>query len=175
VLGGVNQQQDIGRAGFNKESFLTIWDVQTGRKSPDRKLLHVQNKSFRWPGGDTLSPKRDLALTRGEEAVELRDLATGGRLNTFPAHDWDCRSWTFSADDKFFAVGNEKGSILLFAVSGRATPARPLVTLVGHVAAVTSVHFAADGSRLVSGSDDTTIVVWDTAQWTGKANDNRND
>jgi WD40 repeat protein len=150
-----------------KESFLTIWDVRTGRKTPEGKLLGRKWKGgFRWPGGESLSPDRSLALTRGNGVIELRDLTTNRKLAEFPAGGWDCESWAFSRDGKFIAVGNEKGQIFLSSVSPRPAPPKALATLEGHRAAVTSVHFSPDGARLVSGSDDTTIIVWNIAEWT---------
>jgi WD40 repeat protein len=131
------------------------------------KLLEKKwDKDFRWPGGDTLSPTLDLALTRGKDRVELRELATGAKLAEFPDTGWECESWAFSQDGKYIAVGTEKGEILLWSVFPRRAPPKALATLTGHSAAVTSVNFSADGTRLVSGSDDTTILVWNIAPWT---------
>jgi len=146
-----------------KQSFLTIWDMQTGRKTSEGNLLERKwNGDFRWPGGDSLSPDRALALTRGTDFVELRDVTTNARLAQFQSDGWECESWAFSPDGSFMAVGDEKGHILIWSVSAR----KPLGTLEGHEAAVTSVRFSPDGKRLLSGSNDTTIVLWDIAQWT---------
>ncbi len=152
------------RSGMDlKESFLTIWDMQTGRKTPEARLLGRKwDKDFRWPGGESLSSDRKLALTRGAKEVELRDLSTGAKLAQFPATGWGCESWAFSQDGRFFAVGNENGQVELWSVS----PLKSLATLAGHSAPVTSVSFSPNGARLVSGSDDTTILVWSIAQWT---------
>jgi WD40 repeat protein len=149
-----------------KESFLTIWDMQTGRKTSEGDLLRQKwDGDFRWPGGVSLSPDRALALTRGKDLVELRDLTTNAKHGQFQANGWECESWAFSRDGNFIAVGDQKGQILLWSVSAR----KPLGTLEGHGAAVTSVHFSSDGNKLISGSDDTTIVLWNIAQWTTPA------
>jgi WD40 repeat protein len=166
-----------GSAGYRsnmelKQSFLTIWDMQTGRKTSEGNLLERKwNGDFRWPGGDSLSPDRTRALTRGKDFVELRDVKTNSKLAQFEADNLgmagalECENWAFSGNGDFIAIGNEKGQILLWSVSAR----KPLGTLEGHRAAVTSVHFSPDGKKLLSGSDDTTIVLWNIAQWTAPA------
>jgi WD40 repeat protein len=149
-----------------KESYLTLWDVSTGRKLQDSNLLPKKWEAHApWPSGDKLSPNGHYALTRGKDGVELRELATNATVADFSLGSGNPESWSFSKDGKFFAVGTEKGQILLWSV----LPPKPLVTFSGHSAAVTSVHFSPDGQRLVSGSNDTTIIVWDVLPWTGPA------
>ncbi len=153
------------RSGMDlKQSFLRIWDMQTGRKTSDGNLLEQKwNVDMRWAGGNALSPDRTLALTRGkEESVELRDVTTNATLAQFQADRSECESWAFSRDGNFVAVGDEKGRILIWSVSAR----KPLGTLEGHDAGVTSVQFSPDERKLLSGSDDTTILLWNIAQWT---------
>jgi WD40 repeat protein len=154
-----------------KQSFLTLWDMQTGRKTSESNLLERKwNGDFRWPGGDSLSPDRSLALTRGKEFVELRDVKMNSKLAQFEADNLgragslECETWAFSPDGKVIAIGDQKGQILVWSVSAR----KALGTLAGHEAAVTSVQFSPDGKTLLSGSDDTTILLWDVAQWTPK-------
>jgi WD40 repeat protein len=150
-----------------KETFLTVWDVQTGQKTSDSKLLlRARVEDFQWPSGVVLSPGRDLALSRGKDGVELHDLVAGTKIAQLSAGGWQCESWAFSRDGKFVAVGDEQGQIVLWSVFSRTVPPKVLATLVGHKAAVTSVHFSSDGARLLSGSDDTTILLWDVAPWT---------
>ena len=158
---------NMGRgSSMLKQSFLRIWDMQTGRKTSERNLLEQNwNGDFRWPGGDSLSPDRALALTRGKEFVELRNVTSNAKLAQFQADGWDCESWTFSRDGNFIAIGDEKGQILLWSVSAR----KPLGTLEGHDAGVASVQFSPDEKKRLSGSDATTILLWDIAQWTAPA------
>jgi WD40 repeat protein len=151
---------------FLKESFLTVWDVRTGRKIWNAKLLPNEWRGdFLWPGGVTLSPSMHLALTRGKDAVELRELPSNLKVAQIQGGSWQSESWAFSSDGKFIAVGNENGQILLWSIFSP----RPLVTLSGHGAAVSSVHFSPDGQRLVSGGDDTTIIVWNILPWAAPA------
>jgi hypothetical protein len=54
------------------------------------------------------------------------------------------------------ATGTDTGHILLWDVAA----GRLLTRLAGHRGRVASVDFSPDGKRLVSGRDDTTILVW---------------
>lgn len=153
------------RASFElRESHLALWDLSTGRKVRNPKMLPKKWESdARWPSGVKLSPSVHLALTRGKDGVvELRELATDGKVAEVAAGSREPESWAFSRDGKFIAAGDEKGQVLLWSVF----PPQALVTLSGHSAGVTSVHFSPDGNRLVSGSDDTTILAWDVSRWT---------
>lgn len=47
------------------------------------------------------------------------------------------------------------------AIEGRKPALQPFVALSGHKAAVRALAFSQDGKRLVSGSQDNTVVVWD--------------
>jgi hypothetical protein len=58
------------------------------------------------------------------------------------------------------AAGTEKGPILLWASGLEREP----VELSGHGAAVTSLGFSADGARLVSGSVDGSVRLWNATR-----------
>ena len=54
------------------------------------------------------------------------------------------------------AVGCGRGIIIIDAITGSKT-----ATLSGHTGSVTSVVFSSDGRLIVSGSNDTTVKLWD--------------
>ena len=62
-----------------------------------------------------------------------------------------------SADGRWVAFGLENGKVRL---SDLAT-GQVSVSLAGHTAAVKALAFSTDGARLVSGSLDKTVIVWD--------------
>lgn len=61
------------------------------------------------------------------------------------------------------AVGYEDGVVRLFDLNSGEC----LVTFSGHKSAVTCLAFDGDGMRLVSGSKDTNIIIWDTVAEAG--------
>ena len=66
-----------------------------------------------------------------------------------------------SADGRWVAFGLENGKVRL---SDLAT-GRVSVSLSGHTAAVKALAFSADGSKLVSGSADKTVLVWNVQKF----------
>lgn len=69
---------------------------------------------------------------------------------------------TPSSDGRWLATGRDNGTVSLQDLEREATPR----VLVGHRNKVTSVAFSEDGSRLVSGSADRTVRLWETASGT---------
>jgi WD40 repeat protein len=57
---------------------------------------------------------------------------------------------------KWVASGDTAGDIQLWSVDGR----KALATMTGHVAVVTHLDFRADGSSLISRSNDNTLKLW---------------
>lgn len=112
--------------------------VQSLRFSPDSKSLAT--------GGF-----RTAKIWRRPEPTKKFDIAG---LEGAP------RGIAVSTDGALLAIGEETGKIKIFdAKTGQVTK-----TLVGHTAPVTGVSFSADGSQLVSGSQDKTCRLWSLAE-----------
>jgi hypothetical protein len=60
--------------------------------------------------------------------------------------------------DGTLVVSGEKNTVLVWDLRHQKPP---VVELVGHQGAILSVAFTPDGKRLLSGSADTTVLVWD--------------
>jgi U3 small nucleolar RNA-associated protein 12 len=68
-------------------------------------------------------------------------------------------------DGQLFAVGYSDGSVRLWNIKSSSA----IVTFHGHTRAVSVMAFDKTGSRLVTGSKDTDMVVWDTIAEQGVA------
>jgi WD40 repeat protein len=109
---------------------------------------------------------KTLATGGWDDTVRLWEVATGKEVRRL-ALPGGAGALAFSADGKALAAGNFAGPIRLWDLASGKETAR----LAGHqgrvvprsVSArgrVTGLAFSADGTQLVSGSDDTTALVW---------------
>ena len=96
-------------------------------------------------------------VTAAGEIVSVYEVESGLRLQTL-AHESRVRAATFSPDGQWIATGCDDGQVHLWSL---ATLQR--TATVRHRAAVASVEFDREGTRLVSASHDHTAVVWNVS------------
>ena len=108
----------------------------------------------------------------------VRVTSSGGNVSntkhikTLVGHKYTVHSVVFSPDGQTLASGGEDNTIILWdTTTGEhartlARPTGPFVgptdTLFGHTDTVYSVAFSPDGKTLASGSEDNTVILWDT-------------
>jgi RNA polymerase sigma factor (sigma-70 family) len=160
--------------GAGQGPFVTIHEVRTGQ------LLH-QLEVKEWALSVAFAPDgRTLASGHDDNKVRIWEVGTGGLRFAF---DHGCRpaALAFSPDGSLLASAcNETGSnpatngftraIGLVGkdadkvrIQDALTGAR-LHTLTGHRGAVVSLAFSPDGRLLASGSNDTSILLWDATR-----------
>lgn len=100
--------------------------------------------------GDTPIVVLDLSATPPREVGRVGVPQRGG------PHGRQAYTGAFSGDGSLFAVGDDLGTIHVYALPSLAE----VKTFRGHRAQVTSLAFSDDGARLVSGSADATALVW---------------
>lgn len=127
-----------------------VWDTATGAR-----LGTTQHVDFGIAAA--LSPCGRFAASWGGERGEVRlwDAANGATLANLPGHDERVRVIVFSPDSSLVATSGMDGVVRLFAVQEGA-----LLAEARHSGPVDCLAFAPDGTRLLSGSRDTTARLW---------------
>ncbi len=147
----------------NLESTIQLWDIAT---SEPLKVLTVQADAVStlcWsPDGQT------LASASQDGTIQLWDVATGLPHHRFTGHTSHVSSLYWRGDGQTLVAGYDDSRVRLWdAVTGM-----PRHTFVGRTEDGRSLSFSearrdvslsADGQLLASGSDDTTILLWDVA------------
>jgi WD40 repeat protein len=110
------------------------------------------------------SPDGRRLATGGEKnTVIIRDVQSFVELQTLRGeHSGEVYSVAFSPveDGRLIATAGEDSAVKIWnSHSGEL-----IHSFRGHTGLVSSLAFSPDGSRLVSGSRDTTVKVWDMTQ-----------
>jgi RNA polymerase sigma factor (sigma-70 family) len=127
---------------------LSLWDAVTG-KEVYRKKLSAHELTFSPDGlllGMYSEPTRILEAGSGEELVQI----------PHRAHHGGSWSLAFSPDGRYLAVTELDNIGIWDVLAGKFVH-----TFRGHRGWTTSLAFTPDGSRLISGAEDMTALVWD--------------
>jgi WD40 repeat protein len=157
VTSAVNRS--FGTEKQPEEPTVQLWDVQTGK----------QIKTF-LPGVWNSAPWRLLlgpncqVFAQILNRVEQWDANTGRKVRQIVIHNRDDYSpderdvgmtFVLSRDGKWLAAGQGKRVVVHEVATGKRVR-----EFAGHQRAVTALAFSGDSQRLVSGSNDGTLVVW---------------
>ena len=154
---------------------IRVWEVETGRLIRIIDLVQKMARAF------VFSPDgRTIAATNADRSITLWEVATGKPRATLGRAAIDSKTaqspetvsvsmtgaqlrpgeltcLAFSHDGKLLAAGDSSGRVRRFdvATGGERQP------FSGHLGPVLCLAFAGNSQRLVSGSADTTALVWD--------------
>ena len=153
------------------DGYVRLFDAATGMES---RRIPAHNGGV--VSAAAFADGRRLATGGMDRLVKVWDLETGRELQRFgPVHSTYVVALAVSTDGKQIASGGaeQDKNIYLYNTDSPADEPRLLVLGRGH--AVTTSHargvnalaFSPDGTRLISGSVDTSAHVWDLA--TGKS------
>src|SRR5262249_17421947 len=136
---------------------LTLWDVATGKA-----LRRFEAKAIR-AGGPSIafSPDGKTLLAAGKNNTAYLWEVASGKLRpkfSLPMHQGTSGWAAFSADARTLAycAAPFEGTMRLHDVPS----GREVARLQGHLAPVTTFVFLPDGRHLLSGSKDTTMLLW---------------
>jgi RNA polymerase sigma factor (sigma-70 family) len=136
---------------------VTLWDRAT----------HKEVRRFPAPGGYLFSPDgKTLATGKDATHVELWDPATGRERGgiRWPAPSGErIHPTTFSPDGRLLVclyTATDKAALVMEVATGKLRR-----KLTGHQASLLTAAFTPDGRYLLTGSVDTTALVWDV--WDG--------
>ncbi len=135
-----------------------LWDA----RSAEPEILTTFTGHTAAVRSAAFSPDGKWVVTASEDnTARIWDAQSGEQLELLAGHEQAVLSAAFSPvtpDGLRVVTCSEDNTARIWDVSSGA---KPLVTLEGHSAIVTSADFSPDGRRVVTGSEDTTAKIWD--------------
>ena len=158
-------------AACGRANQIDLYDVTTGEyvtRLQDPALLAIKqgDKAF-YPHGAAhrdfvhaiaFNPQENLLASAGYREVKLWQRLPNVQLGAFP-QDQSVTSVAVSPDGKWIALGRADNSLVIQS----SVDANARRVLAGHAGPVTGVQFTSDSAKLVSGSKDKTLRLWNVA------------
>jgi WD40 repeat protein len=156
-------------ASASSDGIVKLWDAT--RLNETQKARLTLRARVPGPGlSVAFSPDGRRLATGGDgDTVKIWDVQTGKELRTLPGHSGDVYTVAFSPDDdgRWVASAGEDSTVRVWD----SHTATLIHSFRGHRGLVSSLAFSPDGRRLVSGSRDKTVKVWDVTQLSSELGD----
>lgn len=129
---------------------IKLWEMATRKEIATLEWNRILISSLVFsPDGSTL-----VAAGGSMEGIRLWDVGSEMEIATMPVYGY---TLAMSSSGAVLASGDAGGRIELSDIATQ----KSIAVLDGHVGTVLHLMFSPDGSTLVSGSDDGTVLVWD--------------
>ena len=166
----------VSRSSFGRGAFAAVEsDLSTGETlrsfadgsamtsaaySPDGKLLLMTSAPLRSTGRSAATESAEVNLPHQDAIATLWDAQSGVKKFAFNESSLDdVLESQFSPDSSRIVLPGTDNSVKVHStVSGQLE-----LSLKGHTARILSTAFNADGKRLISVSEDSTIRIWDAS------------
>jgi WD40 repeat protein len=139
--------------GIAADKHIKLWNLSTGQQLSDLGEKHDEIL-YAVFSKDT----RMVAISYGENLVEVYEVSTGKRLKRLPDIKTPVKGLSFSPDGGLLATGIEKEKLKLWALADESTP---ILLDSGNNDYCTT--FSPDGKFLASTDGDGAIRLWDIA------------
>jgi WD40 repeat protein len=175
LQGHSNQVKDVvfsddGRfvLSGSRDRTMLLWSVDETSSTFGQLIRGFEVRHTNVINAVSLNHDGSMALSASSDGtVILWDVATGTAIRTFSGHADDVLTVAFSADGQYAVSGSADKTIIVWDVAtgaivrrfGAETEDTTLDT--GHTDWVTTVAFSSDGQRVISGSRDRSVRVWD--------------
>ncbi len=138
---------------------VLVWDLATEQEQPPITLEAGPIKRDEFPVAAFTSDRRHLVTGRRTGPVELWDLQSGKRLQTFAGHTGEVRSVACSADGRLILSAGSDNTVRLWDVAS----GKELKQLKSDDRPVRCVAFSPDGRRALSAGVYGLVHLWDLA------------
>ena len=140
---------------------IGVWDLDTGQQL--RRIAGIAN---RFGANVSVSPDGHRALFGVHKTVWLWDLETGEPLERLEGHTDGVLHVAFAADGRYALSASYDKTVRVWALppgrpAGEEPPVVEVAHFLGHAGAVDSAVVSPDGRRILSGSYDKTMILWD--------------
>jgi WD40 repeat protein len=139
-----------------KDSFVRVWDVETGQEARALATLSGVVTSVAFSPDSRSIAAGAISDCAANIVIAAWEVSTGLRRPAPSGVPADVYAVTYHPDGTMLASGGVDGVLYIGNVGGGSDFA-----LSGHSDAITAIAFSPDGRRVVSGSKDHNITVWD--------------
>ena len=136
-------------AGVSGGRGVVVWDAATGQAVQEFDAGATVVQAVFAPDGHS------VAETTADGKIILWETLTGKERRRWESQP-NVQALAFSPDGRLLAAGGDKTIGFWDVATGRLRGRYP-----GHAGSVTALAFAADGKAVISGSADSTALVWD--------------